>query len=105
MITAAGIDDQELAIAAELASINDPAIAGRHDLAAVARLDHNALGLAAVLGLFAEREDPPALRGQRQLALGLAKGMAGLMRPGVSMATRSPLGASTTDELGLRSGL
>ena len=35
------------------------------------------------------------LAGKRQQALGLRNGMAGLMRPGVSMATRSSVGAST----------
>ena len=73
MITAARVNDQELAVAAELAGVDDPAVARRHDLAAVPRLQHEALGLAAVLGLLAEREHAPALRRQRQQALGLGE--------------------------------
>ena len=73
MITAARVNDQELAVAAELASIDDPAVARRHDLAAMTGLQHEALGLAAVLGLLAERQDAPALRRQGQQALGVGK--------------------------------
>jgi hypothetical protein len=42
MIATASIDYQELAIAPKLTSVNDPAIAGRRDLAALAGLDNDA---------------------------------------------------------------
>src|SRR5262245_100050 len=73
MITSASIDDQELAVAAELAPIDDPAVARRHDLAAVARLQDEASRQAAILGLLAESEDASALGRQRQQALGIGE--------------------------------
>ena len=54
MVAPAGINNQELAVAAELARVHDPAVARRDHLAAVARLDDEALGLAAELRLLAE---------------------------------------------------
>src|SRR5690606_12601241 len=50
MISATSIDNQELAIRPELASVNDPAVARRRDLRSVASLDHNPLRLGAILG-------------------------------------------------------
>src|SRR5438477_11259401 len=41
MITPARVNDQELAVAAELARIDDPAVARRHDLCTVTRLQYN----------------------------------------------------------------
>src|SRR5512145_2064836 len=66
MITAAGIDDQELAVAPEFASINDPTVTRRRDLGHVACLEHQPLGLSAVLRALAERENATPLRRQRQ---------------------------------------
>src|SRR5262245_34759100 len=74
MITPARINDQELAVAAELAGVDDPAVARRHDLAAIAGFQHEPPRMAAVLGLLAEREHAFALRRQRQEALGFGEG-------------------------------
>src|SRR6185295_7004227 len=74
MITVAGIDDQELPITTEFASINYPAITGRSYLCGKARLDHNSLRLATELRLFAECQRPAALRGRRQFGSGLCEG-------------------------------
>src|SRR4029078_11786306 len=120
MITVAGIDDQELPITTEFASINYPAITGRSYLCGKARLDHNSLRLPTELRLFAECQRPAALRGRRQFGSGLcegdgrrssargaggvyanlvgacAKGMAGLIRPGLPGISDGPDGANST---------
>src|SRR5262245_33220375 len=73
MIPSASIDDQELAVAAKLASVNNPAVAGGDNLSPVTGLDHKPSRLAAVLRFFTKCQHPPAVGGQRQLPLCLSK--------------------------------
>src|SRR5689334_10229744 len=74
MIPSASIDDQELAVAAKLASVNNPAVAGGDHLSTVTGLDHKPSRLAAVLRFFPKGQHAAAMGGQRQLAFCLGKG-------------------------------
>src|ERR1700726_538736 len=71
MIPAAGIDDQELAIAAEISGIHHPAIGWRHNLGADAGLDGDAALAAAEAVGSAVFTNPCAGHRQLQPALGV----------------------------------
>src|SRR4029453_17188329 len=74
MISAAGIKDQELAIIAEGAGVNHPAIAGRRDLPPRAGGDRYTLFGPAEAVRSAKFLDSGAVDRQRQHSLGRSKG-------------------------------
>src|SRR5262249_2890159 len=78
MIAPAGIYDQELPIAAELARIHDPTVAGGYYLTSLPGLNYKSFRLAAVLGFFPECEHAAPLHRQGQHASGFGKGDGGL---------------------------
>src|SRR5690606_16825673 len=70
MVATTGIYYQELPVTAELTCVNDPSISRGCNLRPVPGLNNNALRLAAVRCCFSERHRNPALRRQREFALG-----------------------------------
>ena len=102
MITAAGINDQELAVAAELARVDDPAIAWGTRPGRRGGSPARGPWIGCRTGSFRRtsgRAGPAPAAAAGPWPRG--NGIAGLMRPGVSMATRSLLGASTTEDFAI----
>src|SRR5918992_2541593 len=81
MVSTAGINDQELTIAAEFTSVDDPSVARRGDLGALPRLDDQSLRPAPIRRRLAEGEHAPSLRGFWQLRLGEMEWNRGLHAP------------------------
>src|SRR5579872_1477813 len=77
MIAAAGIEDQELPIAAKSSGVNNPTVAGRGDFTAGASGNGNAfLGSTGTVGA-AELANPHAIDRQMQASTHVAKGHRG----------------------------
>src|SRR5262249_46154126 len=90
MIAGAGIEDQELAIITEGASVNDPSVARCGDLRAGTSRDREALlGAPGAVGC-AEFLDSHSVDGKRELALGGRKRERGRKPPRIVQRRQSP---------------
>src|SRR5690242_20486866 len=84
MIAAAGIEDQELPIAAKSSGVNHPTVAGRGDFAACASGNGDAfLGSTGTVGA-AELANPTAIDRQMQTSSHVAKGNRGRQPAGIA---------------------
>src|ERR1700730_12604373 len=83
MISTAGINDQELAVIAEISGINDPTITRRADLGICASRDRKSLFDASEAIRRTIFVQFPAHRGERQLSLGFLEGNRGRNAGGI----------------------